>query len=120
MRNGFWARAGGGVRSANDPYLLERNGLYELVEGRVLSVGRGARMLFLDFGRNYRQDFTVMVPPAVADRLAAAGLSSDDFANRRVRVRGVIEESGGPAIRLNDPAEIELLDDDQDDVGAAR
>jgi hypothetical protein len=25
-------------------------------------------------------------------------------------VRGVIEESGGPAIRLNDPAEIELID----------
>jgi hypothetical protein len=61
-----------------------------------------------------------MVSPSVVARLIAAGLSPDDFANRRVRVRGVIEESGGPAIRLNDPAEIELLDDDQNDVGAHR
>jgi endonuclease YncB( thermonuclease family) len=117
---GLWSSPDYRPRSANDPSLLERNGLYELVEGRIVSVGHGTRMVFLDFGRNYRRDFTVMVSPAVVARLNAAGLSPDGFANRRVRVRGVIEESGGPAIRLNDPAEIELLDDDQNDVGAHR
>jgi hypothetical protein len=67
-------------------------------------------MIFLDFGRNIRRDFTVLVTPPVAEGLAAAGLPAESLANRRVRVRGVIEESGGPAIRLNDPAEIELID----------
>jgi hypothetical protein len=67
-------------------------------------------MVFLDFGHDIRRDFTIMVPPAVADALAVAGRPVDGFARRRVRVRGVIEESNGPAIRLNDPAEIELLD----------
>jgi micrococcal nuclease len=119
-RRGLWSSHDYRPRSANDPSLLERNGLYELVEGRIVSVGHGTRMVFLDFGRNYRRDFTVMVSPAVVARLIAAGLSPDGFANRRVRVRGVIEESGGPAIRLNDPAEIEFLDDDQNDVGAHR
>ena len=50
------------VKSADDPSLLMRNGLYDLVEGRVVSVGYGSRMVFLDFGRNFRTDFTVMVP----------------------------------------------------------
>ena len=119
-RRGIWADPENLPRNANDPSLLERNGLYELIEGRIVSVGHGTRMVFLDFGRSYRRDFTVMVSPAVVARLIAAGLPPDGFANRRVRVRGVIEESGGPAIRLNDPAEIEFLDDDQDDVGAHR
>jgi hypothetical protein len=67
-------------------------------------------MIFLDFGRNVRSDFTAMLPPAVAEQLAVAGVAVDALAGRRVRVRGVIEESGGPAIRLNDIAELELID----------
>jgi hypothetical protein len=75
-------------------------------------------MTFLDFGLVYRRDFTVMLTPAIAEKFASMDVEDgtgksggvDAFANRRVRVRGVIEASGGPAIRLNDPAEIELID----------
>ena len=118
-RLGLWASPEYAVRQADDPSLLDRNGLYELVEGRVVSVGHGSRMIFLDFGHDYRRDFTVMVSSAIADSLTAAGRSADVFANRRVRVRGVIEESSGPAIRLHDLAEIEILGDG-DNVGAPR
>jgi hypothetical protein len=75
-------------------------------------------MIFLDFGRNFRRDFTVMVPQEVADTMAAAGTVPDALVGRRVRVRGVIEESGGPAIRLNDAAEIEVIDGDGNDATA--
>lgn len=118
-RLGLWASPEYAVRQADDPSLLNRNGLYELVEGRVVSVGHGSRMIFLDFGHKYRRDFTVMVSSAIGDSLTAAGHPADVFANRRVRVRGVIEESGGPAMRLNDSAEIEVLGDG-DNVGAPR
>lgn len=111
---GLWASPAYAVREAGDASLMSRNGLYELVEGRVASVGHGTYMIFLDFGRDYRRDFTIMVSPPVAGRLAEAGLAVDGLKDRRIRVRGVIEESGGPAIRLNDPAEIEVLDDDDD------
>jgi len=109
---GIWAGPDYAVRRAGDPSLLGRDGLYELVQGRVASVGHGGYMVFLDFGRDYRRDFTIMVSPRVADGLASAGLPVDSLKGRRVRVRGMIEASGGPAIRVNDPAEIELLDDD--------
>jgi endonuclease YncB( thermonuclease family) len=107
---GLWADPAYAVLSAGDPSLRSRNGLYELVQGRVNSVGHGYRMVFLDFGSNARSDFTAMIPPEAAERLTAEGMPPDSFAGRRVRVRGVIEESGGPAIRINDPAEIELID----------
>jgi endonuclease YncB( thermonuclease family) len=111
VKSGLWALPEFAAREADDPSLATRNGLYDLVEGRVVSVGHGSRMIFLDFGHDYRRDFTVMVPPAVAKALAAAGRDADGFSGKRVLVRGVIEESNGPTIRLNDPAEIELLDE---------
>jgi endonuclease YncB( thermonuclease family) len=110
-RAGLWALPYFEARGADDPSLHARNGLYDLVEGRVVSVGHGSRMIFLDFGHDYRRDFTVMVPPKVAEALAAGGRDADSFSGRRVLVRGVIEESNGPAIRLNDPAEIDVLDE---------
>ena len=112
---GLWANEDHAVRRADDPSLLERNGLYELVEGRVVSVGHGSYMIFIDFGRDYRRDFTIMVSPPVAKRLAEAGIVIDALKHRRLRVRGTIEESGGPAIRLTDPADIEFVDNEGDD-----
>ena len=111
---GLWTSEPYRVLRATDPLLEQRNGLYELVQGRVYSVGHGFYMTFLDFDRDYGRDFTVMVSPEVAERLASAGVPVDGLKGRTVRVRGVIEESGGAAIRLSDPAEIEVLDDGDD------
>jgi len=107
---GLWTNPDYAVLKSDDPSLLRRAGLYELVEGRVVSVGHGTSMTFIDFGRNYRSDLTILVLPAVSDALARAGTPVDGLVNRRVLVRGIIEAADGPAIRLNDPAEIELVD----------
>jgi endonuclease YncB( thermonuclease family) len=108
---GIWADGRYGPWRADDPSLSQQNGLYGIVEGRVLSVGRGSYMVFLDFGRNHGRDFTVMMTSSVAERFAAAGLPAEAWQGRLVRVRGVIEESGGPAIRVEDAIAIEVLDD---------
>ncbi len=117
-RLGLWRSPDYAVLQAGDPSLQGRTGLYELVEGRVARVGHGAYMIFLDFGRDYWRDFTIMISPRVAESLASAGVPADGLAGRPIRVRGVIEASGGPAIRVNDPAEIELLNDGDNQDGA--
>jgi micrococcal nuclease len=109
-RRGLWASRDFAVRRADDSSLLDQIGLYELVEGRVTSIGRGSRLVFLDFGRDWRRDFTVMMALPVADSLAAAGTPVEALVKHVIRVRGIIEESGGPAIRIEDPNGIELLD----------
>jgi endonuclease YncB( thermonuclease family) len=109
---GLWRSAEFGVIRANDPSLIERKGLYVLVEGRVVSVGRGNRLDFLNFGRNWRRDFTAMVGVPVSALMAENGLAISTLSGRRVLVRGVVEEGGGPAMRLSDPSEIEILDDE--------
>jgi len=107
---GLWSDARIVAKATDESSLLAEIGLYALVEGRVVSVGYGSRMVFLDFGRRFRTDFTIMVPKALAPRLAEAGITVESLAGQEIRVRGVIEESGGPAIRLTEPLALELLD----------
>jgi hypothetical protein len=110
-RRGLWSEPEYAVRQVDDPSLSGRNGLYEIVEGRVVSVNRGRRMVFVDFGRDYWRDFSVMVPLAALQRFAEGGVPVEDLAGRRIRVRGILEESGGPAMRVYDPVAIEVLDE---------
>jgi micrococcal nuclease len=113
-RAGMWADPDYRIRSATDPALADDTGLYELVAGRVISVGSGDVITFINFGSDYDHDFTVLVAPAVAKNLAAEGLDLTALADKRVVVRGMIEASGGPAVRLGDATDIEVLGDEQE------
>jgi micrococcal nuclease len=108
---GMWADPQYRIRSASDAALADETGLYQLVAGTVLSIGHGDAIIFVNFGRDYGHDFTVMMTPAAAKTLATAGIEVDALAGKRVLVRGMIEASGGPAIRLAEPTDIEILDD---------
>lgn len=108
---GMWSDAQYKIRSALDPSLGDETGLYELVAGQVLSIGHGDVVIFVNFGRDYSHDFTVTMTPAVAKSLAAAGIDVDQLAGKRVVVRGMIEASGGPAIRIGEATDIEVLAD---------
>ena len=107
---GLWRDPGIVAKARDATSLSARRGLYAVVEGRIVSVGHGSRMVFLDFGRSVRTDFTVLVQQSLVARLLDAGIPVDSLVGRIVRVRGVIEESGGPAIRLADPLALEILD----------
>ncbi|GGE99557.1 hypothetical protein GCM10007285_28960 [Stappia taiwanensis] len=110
-RRGLWATER--VWSAHRPEDLgPRTGRYTLVSGQVLSVGETRSTLYLNFGHRWSRDFTVTVPAADAPAFAQAGLDLRSLKGTRVRVRGVIQFSGGPGIRVFHPAQIERLDKD--------
>lgn len=104
-KRGLWAARAYGVQAAGNKI---EPGAFALVEGVVLSIGESKGRTFLNFGEDYRTDFTVMVNAedgaAFTGPLALAGL-----AKRRVRVRGYVSDRGGPLMRVDHPAQIELL-----------
>ena len=108
-RAGLWADPGFAIRAADDSSLLQAKHLYQIVEGRVLSMGRTAGAIYLDFGRDWSTDFTVTVNAPDAPFLEAEGLQLDALPGRRVRVRGWLEEWNGPTIRVDHPEQIEVL-----------
>lgn len=112
---GLWAASGAKIGSATDlDDLARRIGRYDIVQGRVLQVGHGRGLLYLNFGRKWREDFTVHVPQRLGRVLKAGGLDPETLAGRTIRVRGEIFERGGPAIELTGLADIEVVADGEE------
>ncbi|PKQ01920.1 MAG: nuclease (SNase) [Alphaproteobacteria bacterium HGW-Alphaproteobacteria-12] len=119
---GIWSDPFYAIRDGGDVADLERlTGRFELVEGVVAAAAMIRGRLYLNFGDDYRKDFTVTVEkrdvklflrdPAwkpLLEKTDESGIAS--LAGRALRVRGWIEQYNGPEIRVTHPAQIELLD----------
>ena len=109
-RRGIWADPQHSVQRAADPAaILGQRGRFALVEGTVLSVRESGGTIYVNFGRRWSEDFTVTIAKRSERMFAAAGMEPKRLERRRVRVRGVVEERGGPWIEAADPAQIEIL-----------
>ncbi|MEO1399471.1 MAG: nuclease, partial [Pseudomonadota bacterium] len=107
-RRGVWADATLTVAAEDIAALRDKRGQYVLVKGKVLSVGDRKRRVYLNFGQKWNQDFTVSL--AKSGRRAFKGDLVRVLASKgkTLRVRGVLEWSGGPLIRVLDEGQIEL------------
>ncbi|MEW5962672.1 MAG: thermonuclease family protein [Pseudomonadota bacterium] len=108
---GLWANATYAVRSAgHTSELMRLRSTFQLVEGRIARLGRSQGRIYLNFGPDWRTDFTVGISSRLAG--ADAGWLSRLAAleGARVRVRGWIERRNGPYIELEAPALLEVLE----------
>ncbi len=107
-RRGIWANAFYAVRGADDAdrYI----GGFELVEGRVRAVAVVRGQAYLNFGDDWREDFTVTIRPAARRRFEAAGLDPADYEGRKVRARGWLKSYNGPMIEATHPEQLEVID----------
>ena len=115
-RRGFWSKER--VPAALPEALATRIGGFAIFQGRVLSVGNRRTRSYLNFGRRWTEDVTVEI--ADADRAlfgGEAGMAA--LAGRRVRVRGFLEEKGGPMLVLHSAMQIEVLDPAKETSGNA-
>ncbi len=108
---GLWASPYYESLDADDPAkVLAEQGRFALVEGKVVSVRESGATTYVNFGRRWSTDFTVTILKRNARSFTAAGLEPKTLAGRRIRVRGWIEERGGPWIEATRPEQIELID----------
>lgn len=108
-RLGTWAEPHYLVRKAGNPAeVLGERGRFTLVEGRVVSVRESGGVIYVNFGRRWSEDFTVTVRKQSERAFSAAGVELKKLAGRNVRIRGYIEERGGPWIEATRPEQIEI------------
>ena len=100
---GAWLRREARAVAADDARsVLDR---FAIVEGRVLSVRRGFRSSFVNFGEDWREDFTIYLKRGRISR----AFPPEMLEGQRIRVRGWVFYSNGPAIELADPLYLETL-----------
>lgn len=110
-RRGLWSRAPYRERNAADvAALLRLSGRFTLVEGRVAEVTRAQRTTYINFGTDWRRDFTASLANAVVDKSDNGGARVSGLSGKTVRVRGWITRRNGPMIVLSTLDEIEVLD----------
>jgi cardiolipin synthase len=80
------------------------------VRGRVRGTHVSKAGVSLNFGVNWRTDFSVFIPTSAVGAFQAAGLSLPAaFEGRLVEVRGTLFEKDGPSIRVEAPGLLKLL-----------
>jgi endonuclease YncB( thermonuclease family) len=82
---------------------------FHLVEGRVERVTERRGRFYLDFGADWRSDFTVAVASGDRPRFRALGLDPAGLEGARLRVRGWMHRLNGPMIDATHPEQIERL-----------
>ena len=83
---------------------------FQIVEGDVLDAAVVRGRAYLNFGADWRDDFTVTVAPKDRRAFTSAGLDLESLAGSAVRVRGWLDSYNGPQIELTHPEQLEILE----------
>lgn len=94
--------------------LSAREGRFTILAGRVLSVGKGRSVDYLNFGPVWRHDATLRLEKPARAALEAVGTAPESLAGDVVLARGVIHAAGGPAITVEEAGQIARLDEGWD------
>lgn len=107
QKRGVWADPRYGVK--NPDTAAEAEGGFATVEGRIVATAAVGNILYLNFGPDWRTDFTVGIVPEVRRKLAAAGTPATGLSGKTVRVQGWVRDYNGPYMELAAPAWMEIL-----------
>ena len=109
-RSGAWKRVA--VLRADDPVSLLKKQGFGIVEGQVKNVRTFGGVTYLNFGSDWKSDFTVSVSSAERRNFKKLDWKLKDLDNKWIRVRGVIRSYNGPFMELFFPEQIEFPDRD--------
>lgn len=105
---GIWSHSFYALRA---PETLEGDfDSFQIVEGTVRSAARARGKVYLNFGADWRTDFTVTLDGKAQRLFKEAGIDPLALEGRRIRVRGWVEPWDGPLIPATHPEQIEILD----------
>src|SRR5712671_6341754 len=76
--------------------LDNRIGTFQIVDGTVTTATLYKGRAYINFGADYRKDFTVTVSPQDMKLFRQARFDVRKLAGQRVRVRGWVEQYNGP------------------------
>ena len=109
-RRGLWAHRIFQPHAATQAkQIMHKRYRFALVEGRISQIADRRKWLFLNFGDNWRDDFTIAIKKKYKRRIERKGVDLLKLMGQRVRVRGWIERWNGPLIKVTHIEQIEVL-----------
>lgn len=114
--------AGKGLWAKDSLYrLVEANGpiphldRFAVVEGTVRKIATVNNVTYLNFGDDYRKDFTVGFPSTIRQALGRQGIDAFKLQGQKLRVRGWMRFYNGPYIELEHPVLLQRISEEKAD-----
>ncbi len=83
---------------------------FAIITGQVIDVAQIKGKTYLNFGANWRTDFTVRLNKEAQKNFRAFSLDPPTLKGKKIRIRGWVFEENGPMIAPLYPAQIEILE----------
>jgi micrococcal nuclease len=104
---GLWSQAAYRVRTPEA--LGGDTGTFQIVQGQVLTADVKEGRAYIDFGADWKTDFTVTISPEDMANFRNDGIDPRDYVGKTIRVRGIVQQFNGPEIEIANPKQIEVL-----------
>ncbi len=106
-RKGLWALPAYRVFDANKAG--RAIGGFHLIEGEVRRIAKVKSRFYINFGTDYKTDFTASAGSRGYRKWAGQGFDLTSLADARLRIRGFVEAINGPSIELSHRRQLEVL-----------
>lgn len=107
----IWSHEYYNIINASDLKMLNKKfGTYQIIQGKLLKFEYKYGQLYFNFGDNYRTDFTINVTKRNRMAFAQSNIDFNSLIGTNIRVRGWLEQRGGPMIEATHPEQLEFLD----------
>jgi hypothetical protein len=104
LRLGHWR---GAFRPRGPDELRNSTGTFQIVEGEVVTASINRGRAFINFGDDYRSDFTVTIDPLDMRTFRQSRFDIPALGGKRIRVRDFYN---GPEMTVTRPEAIEILE----------
>jgi micrococcal nuclease len=105
---GQWGETALADLPASNPGKI-RYGRFAFVRGKVVKAERIKNMVYLNFGDDWRSDFTVAIAAHDLRLFSKEGIDPLAYGGKTIRARGWVKRNFGPMITVTHPAQIEVL-----------
>jgi len=109
---GLWQSKEFAIRTPAPNILAQDVDSFQIVEGLIISSAQVRGQTFLNFGSDYKTDFTVSIARKDRKAFEKAGIDLTDMDGARIRVRGWVELYNGPVIWLDHPQALKFVTTD--------
>ncbi len=83
---------------------------FQIISGTVYEVATVRGNTYLNFGEDYKTDFTIVVPTRVKRMFDQMDINLSDLAGKNIIVRGWLKYYNGPSIDLTHPEQLVIID----------
>lgn len=105
--SGIWAM--NYYKSKKQETSAEYYNSFQLITGTVKKVVKIRGTYYLNYGKDWKEDFTIVIKSRAVRKFIKAGIRLEDYAGKDIEVRGWLKSYNGPMIEATHPEQINII-----------